>query len=123
MMNQKTFIDEFLEKYHIFYMSDIPNLHVDVFPARLYTRKSMRIFKGKIYRCLDISSINIDRSFQKRGLFTALLQALITKYPKDNFFIESILNPDIRKIGDKLGFVLQYPGADMESGYDMYLIR
>lgn len=122
-MDQKVFIEEFLEKYHIFYLSGIRNTHVEIFPARLYTRKSHRVFQDKTYKCLDIGSINIDRSFQKRGLFTALLKALIEKYPTENFFIESIVNSDIRKIGDKLGFVLKHPGADVESGYDMYLIR
>lgn len=122
-MDKKTFIDEFLEKYHVFYISDMRNAHVEIFPARLYTRKSMRVFRGGSYRCLDISSISIDRSFQKRGLFTALLQALIEKYSTDNFFIESILNPDIRKVADKLGFVLNKPDDDLDMSYDMYLIR
>lgn len=122
-MNKDAFIVEFLEKYHAFYIGDVRNLHVEVFPARLYTRKSNRCYNGKMYKCLDIGSINIERSFQKKGLFTTLLKALIDKYPTENFFIESIVNPDIKKIGDKLGFVLSKPDADKQPGYDMYLIR
>lgn len=122
-MIKEAIIKKFLKVYDEFYRSGERNRHIEILPIRIYTRKSLRVFHSRKIQCLDIGSVNIESEYQKMGLCTDLLKALVDAYPNENFFIESIVNENMRKVGDRCGFVLQYPDADFQTGYDMYLIR
>jgi hypothetical protein len=118
------FLHEFFSLYDVFYKNaSLRNTHVSVGPIILYTRKSKRLIEGKIVSVLDLASLTIDREYQKKGYFTAMINGLLEKYPHDNFFIESVLNSNVRKVGEKFGFKIKYQGAIPEDGYDMYLLR
>lgn len=117
-------VRDFLWQYDLFYRNkSVRNTHVDVGPVRIYTRRSHRSIDGKMVPMLDIASVNVDVEFQKKGYFTAIVKGLLEKYPADNFFIESIVNENVRKVGERFGFKVKYQGSSSEEGYDMYLIR
>jgi hypothetical protein len=123
-MELTRFIDAYLLRYNKFYMSDLRNAHVEIAPVKLYTRKSRRVIRpNETHSFLDIASITIERDQQQKGIFTALLKALLLKYPKENFFIESIVNDNVRKVAEREGFLIRPQNLDLEEGYDMYLIR
>ena len=117
-------VRDFLWQYDLFYRNKlVRNTRVDVGPVRIYSRRSYRSINGKMLPMLDIASVNVDREFQKRGYFTAIVKGLLEKYPTENFFIESIVNENVRKVGERFGFKTKYQGGSPEEGYDMYLIR
>ena len=57
-----------------------------------------------MYPFLDLASINLDENLQGKGIFTSFLKNLLEKYPSDNFYIESIMNPRVITVAEKFGF-------------------
>jgi len=71
----------------------------------IYVRKSHHIIDKKIYNFLDLASITIEESRQGEGIFTNFLKTLLEKYPNQNIYVESILNPAVKHICKKFGFI------------------
>lgn len=118
-LSKSVLIKKFLKEYHKFYRSHERNSHVEVFPIKLYTRKSHRVYNGNVYRCLDIATINVDDEYRNMGIFTDLLTALVDQYSTENFYIESVLNPIVESVAVRQGFVIQR----YDAGCNLFLIR
>ena len=71
----------------------------------IYVRKAHHRFNGQMYNFLDLASITIEESRQGGGIFTNFIKILLDKYPDQNIYVESILNPAVRHICNKFGFV------------------
>lgn len=74
-----------------------------------------------MYPFLDLASINLDENLQGKGIFTSFLKNLLEKYPSDNFYIESIMNPKVISIASKFGFQKTKVFENITS--DMYILR
>jgi hypothetical protein len=71
----------------------------------IYVRKAHHKVGKQTYDFLDLASISIVESRQGEGIFTDFLRRLLDKYPNQNIYVESILNPAVRHICNKFGFV------------------
>ena len=71
----------------------------------IYVRKSHHMFNKEMYQFLDLASLTIKESRQGEGIFTNFIKILLEKYPNQNIYVESILNPAVRHICSKFGFV------------------
>ena len=71
----------------------------------IYVRKAHHKVGSQVYDFLDLASISIEESRQGEGIFTDFLRRLLDKYPNQNIYVESILNPAVRHICNKFGFV------------------
>lgn len=100
-------VDPLIELFNKFYNDPLlRNTHVETDQVKVYVRKSQRHYEGKMVRCLDIASITIvENKNRGRGVFTMFLEKLLKKYPNENFYIESIVNPIVMLITTKFGFV------------------
>lgn len=82
----------------------------------IYVRKGRHPYKNNMYDFLDLASIDIVEEKQGQGIFTKFLGMLLDKYKDKNIYVESILNPAVRHICKKFGFI------DVDSD-NMALIR
>jgi len=71
----------------------------------IYVRKAHHRVGKQTYDFLDLASISIVESRQGEGIFTDFLRRLLEKYPNQNIYVESILNPAVRHICNKFGFI------------------
>jgi hypothetical protein len=71
----------------------------------IYVRKAYHRVGKQTYDFLDLASISIVESRQGEGIFTDFLRRLLEKYPNQNIYVESILNPAVRHICNKFGFI------------------
>ena len=55
--------------------------------------------------CFDLANINVEEEFHGKGIFSNVLEKLVTEFPHLNIYIESIMNPAVEHICSKFGFV------------------
>lgn len=89
---------------------------------KLYARKSFHVVDGKAYQFIDIASIAVEPEYQNTGIFTTLLKTLLNRYPNENFFIESVVNPVVTHVAQKFGFIIQLVNGDASNGYNLHRI-
>lgn len=90
-------LDEFIEQ------DKQKNKWLAVDCIHIYVRKSKRFYNGIMIDCLDLASIESDKT--GTGLFTKILESIIEKYPEKNIYIESILSDNFYNFFKKYGFV------------------
>lgn len=62
----------------------------------LYVRKSLRYIEGHYIKCIDIANISLESRWRGKKIFTNYMKCLLIEYGKENnFYIESILNPNL----------------------------
>jgi hypothetical protein len=100
-------IDEFMIAFDKFFKSRVRNtwIHCDYF--KVYVRKGIHCINGVAYRFIDIATINVEKKYQGRGIFTSILQLMTEKYPNENIFIESVQNFRVEIVANKFGFKKQ----------------
>lgn len=83
-----------------FIASDCRNMWIEDDNIKVYVRKSTRFIEGEMKPFLDIASVLVDE--QGKGTFTKFMtDAMCTD---KNLYVESIMNPIVLRICDKLGF-------------------
>lgn len=76
--------------------------------THFFVRKSLRFIREdnfKLEECFDLANINVDEEHQGKGIFSWVLEQLVTEFPDMNIYIESIQNPAVEHICRKHGFV------------------
>ena len=98
---EKLIID-FLIKFDEFVNDEERNRWLEVGESHIYVRKSQRFLEGQTYKCFDIANVEIEN--KNEGIFSGFLQKVLDKYNRNNFYVESILNPAMNHILEKSGF-------------------
>ncbi len=67
--------------------------------SKVYVRKSTRLIEGKLRRCLDIGTIEIDEQFRGRGVWTRFTAELAEKdlKPFNLIFVENVMTKRFQK--------------------------
>lgn len=116
-MNQS----DLFEKLHFFIHSNERNKWINDGLFKIYIRKSGRMLKGKMRKCLDLASFEVlDENNYGKGIFTNFLTELLKIYSTTNIFVESILNSKVEFILKKFNFEEQHLGSYQ---LNMFLIQ
>lgn len=64
---------------------------------RVYARKGTHLIEGRLERCLDVASIEVEEEARGRGLFTEWLAGAERAAKKRGLvvYVENVLNPDL----------------------------
>jgi GNAT superfamily N-acetyltransferase len=76
--------------------------------THFFVRKSYRFIEDETTRleeCFDLSNVNVEVLHQGKGIFSWVLEQLVTEFPGLNIYVESIQNPAVEHICSKHGFV------------------
>lgn len=96
-------IDQVQQKKHFFSVSAWNSFR----PTDLYARVQYRLCDGQSFRVITIANIEIEKSFQRQGIFKELLVNLeqLAKLRKfDAIVVESLNNHDLRDYLLRIGF-------------------
>ena len=112
-------LEKFLQKLDQFLKSFDRNIWISNKDIKIYFRKGVHVVTGrKMHHFIDIASVEVHKP--NHGTFTKTLDAILTRHPDRNFFIESVLNPAVDSVVSKFGFEKQQVSPE---SYNFYLIK
>jgi len=114
-MNHTNTVNDFMDLLDKFMISSAKNQWIYVYGFKMYVRKSRRYYNGQWLECLDLATI--ESVTQGTGLFTAILEEILSKYKNLNMFVESILTKRF------YNFFLKYDFIPIGSPDDTNLIK
>lgn len=112
-------LKEIFEQVDLFNSTWWRSRHIQDDVIHIYVRKSKRFLDNQFIDCFDIANISVIESMQGKGYFTQFLEEFVKRYPDTHIFVESILNPAVSHVCEKLGF----KERRKDHQFDMYLIR
>lgn len=93
-------IDNLIFQFSI--LSQGRNMWIENEYFKIYIRKSKRLLENNLLNCLDIASIEVFDKYKRKGIFNLIVHQLIML--NENIYIESIMNPVVCDVLEKLNF-------------------
>lgn len=97
----------------LFLQSDSKNKWITTDALKVYVRKSFRYYDGRVYRCLDIASVEVEAHKRQQGHFRAWFaesEAEAKFFGLDAIFIESVMSSVMSNFCLNHGFTVRDEG-------------